>query len=429
MLHSLSTPATPTSSWHAFRTYWTGAFVSMIGDSFTLVALPVAAYAIDRSPILVGLVDMMEILSGILFGSLLGVLADRSDARVVMWVSDLVRAGLLAVLALLAYFEAGSAWTILVVAFALGVFRAFHDGGESSLLAVIVPPDHELQAFARLNVADSTGRLIGPFVGGLAIELGIWVAFGIDAATFTLAAIAVILLPRTRQQRQARAKSLAERPAASAATLRSDFTAALAAMRARPTYLVLVGIGAFANLAGLTMAGLFVPFAVDVLHLRSVGFGFGALLALVGCGGLAANWFVNRQTHHDPRAAGLSGLPVAATVVLAGAVPSLVTSVIAMLTSGAGIAYFQANYSAYRQRVFPAEMLGRVAMVTRTIFYTTMMVGFLTGGVIAESVGPDRMMMIFGGVSMAGILAIGFIPIDRDPDVGRRPSVPAGGAA
>ena len=422
MLHSLTTPATPDTTWHTFRTYWAGAFVSMVGDSFTLVALPVAAYSINQSSVLVGFVDMMEILSGVLFGSLLGVLADRSDSRLVMWASDLGRAALLVLLAVLAYVGAGTAWMILLVAFGLGVLRAFHDGGESTLLAMIIPPDQEIQAYARLNVADSAGRLIGPFIGGLAIEAGIWAAFGIDAATFAIAAAAVLMLPRTRGRRQSRL-ARAQRTASNSPSIRHEFVEALVAMRARPTYLVLVIIGAFGNLAGLTMAGLFVPFATEVLQLKSVGFGFGALLALVGCGGLAANWLVNRQTTHDPRAAGLAMVPVAATVALAGAVPSLITSVIAMVTAGAGMAYFQANYPAYRQRSFPTAMLGRVSMATRTIFYATMMVGFVCGGVIAETLGPDVMLMIFGGVSLVGILVVGYIPIDATRSLSRRTDV------
>ena len=90
-----------------------------------------------------------------------------------------------------------------------------------------------------------------------------------------------------------------------------------------------------------------------------------------------------------------------------------------MLVTGAGMSYYQANYSAYRQRIFPAEMLGRVSMVTRTMFYVTMMVGFASGGFISDALGPDRMMTIFGIVSFAGCLVIGFIPIDIDPVTGK----------
>ena len=69
------------AQWRTFRAYWLGLTVSTIGDSFTLVALPIAAYTINRSSVLVGFVDMMEILSGVLLGSFLGIVAEHVRRR------------------------------------------------------------------------------------------------------------------------------------------------------------------------------------------------------------------------------------------------------------------------------------------------------------------------------------------------------------
>ena len=402
--------AADATAWARFRAYWLGLTISTIGDSFTLVALPIAAYSVSRSSVLVGFVDMMETLSGVLLGTGLGIIADRSDSRLVMWWSDVVRAVMLIGLAVMAAAGASNEWVILAVAFGLGTLRAFHDGAESSMLATIVPPAREMQAFARISSADSVARLVGPFIGGLSLEFGIWAAFGVDAMTFVVASVIIATLPRQRS-----ASSTAhERP-----SWRADFTEAVVAMRARPTYLALVGVGAFGNLAGLTMAGLFVPFASEVLHFRSVGFGFGILLALLGLGGLLANVIANRQAVHDPRTAGLSMAVVGLVVFAAGAVPSVATAAVAMLVAGGAFGYYQANYSAYRQQVFSPDLLGRVAMATRTIFYLTMVVGFAAGGLIADSWGPDRLFMIFGAISVAGTMAIGFIPIPIDPETGQ----------
>lgn len=402
-------PAADATAWARFRAYWLGLTVSTIGDSFTLVALPIAAYSISRSSVLVGFVDMMEILSGILLGSFLGIVADRSDSRTVMFWSDVVRALMLAGLAVMAYSDAWNEWTILVLAFGLGALRAFHDGAESSMLATIIPPSREMQAFARISSAESISRLVGPFIGGITLELGLWVAFGVDAMTFVVATLIVLTLPRQRTSD----------PSSGQASMRSQFAEAVAAMRARPTYMALVGVGAFGNLAGLTMGGLFVPFATEVLRLESVGLGFGLFLAVAGLGGVTANWFTSRQTTHDPRSAGLAMAAVAAFVLAAGLVPSLLTAIIGMFAMGGGIAYYQANYAAYRQAVFAAEMLGRVSMATRTLFYVTAVVGLATGGLIADGIGPDRLLIIFGSISLIGMVVIGFIPIPIDPETGQ----------
>lgn len=407
-------PGADATAWARFRAYWLGLTISTIGDSFTLVALPIAAYTISRSSVLVGFVDMMEILSGVLLGSFLGIVADRSDSRAVMLWSDVVRSVMLAGLAVMAYSDAWNQWTVLIVAFFLGAFRAFHDGAESAMLATIIPPRREMQAFSRVNSAESISKLVGPFMGGLTLELGLWIAFGVDAMTFVVAAFIVLSLPRRERSVSTDSTDVPATP-----SFRSEFRTAIVAMRARPTYLALVGVGAFGNLAGLTTAGFFVPFASEVLHLTSVGLKFGLLLSLIGLGGLLANWITNRQSAHDPRTAGLGMVAVAVVVSIAGWFPSLATAIVAMVVTGAGIGYYQANYTAYRQRIFAPELLGRVSMVTRTVFYLTMMVGLGTGGVIAERLGPDRLLMIFGGISLIGSLVIGFIPIEIDPETGQ----------
>ena len=110
---------------------------------------------------------------------------------------------------------------------------------------------------------------------------------------------------------------------------------------------------------------------------------------------------------------------VAAFVLAAGLVPSLLTAIIGMFAMGGGIAYYQANYAAYRQAVFAAEMLGRVSMATRTLFYVTAVVGLATGGLIADGIGPDRLLIIFGSISLIGMVVIGFIPIPIDPETGQ----------
>lgn len=413
MIESVSPLATDVppvdAAWARFRTYWFGLTVSTIGDSFTLVALPIAAYSVSRSSTLVGFVDMMEIVSGVLLGTMLGIVADRSDSRTVMFWSDAIRATMLAGLAAMSYWGTWNAATILLLAFALGTLRAFHDAAESSMLVTIIPPDREMPAFARISSAESISRLVGPFIGGITLEIGLWVAFGVDAMTFVVASIIVLGMPRRRP-----APASTDRR-----SMRSELADAAAAMRARPTYMALVGVGAFGNLAGLTMGGLFVPFANEVLHLESIGLSFGLLLAVAGLGGVVANLVTSRQTTHDPRSAGLAMAVVAAFVLGTGLVPSLATAIVGMFAMGGGIAYYQANYTAYRQEVFPSDMLGRVSMATRTLFYLTMTVGLATGGLIADGLGPDTMLVVFGAISLVGIMVIGFIPIPIDPETGQ----------
>ena len=67
-------------------------------------------------------------------------------------------------------------------------------------------------------------RLVGPFVGGVTLEIGLWVAFGVDAMTFVVASLIVLTLPRQRAARVA--------PATDRRGMWSEFGDAVEAMRA-----------------------------------------------------------------------------------------------------------------------------------------------------------------------------------------------------
>src|SRR3954447_8882220 len=86
---------------HDFSWFWRSYTVSIFGDQITLVALPIAVFARTQSALSVGIVASMLSLTTLLFGLLAGALADRLQHRAVLIATDLVRAAVLAFLAVL----------------------------------------------------------------------------------------------------------------------------------------------------------------------------------------------------------------------------------------------------------------------------------------------------------------------------------------
>src|SRR4051794_28084917 len=84
---------------HDFAWYWRAYTVSIFGDQITLVALPIAVYLRTHSALSVGIAASMQAATTLIFGLFAGALADRMRYRPVLILTDLVRAGVLAFLA------------------------------------------------------------------------------------------------------------------------------------------------------------------------------------------------------------------------------------------------------------------------------------------------------------------------------------------
>ena len=74
----------------------------------------------------------------------------------------------------------------------------------------------------------------------------------------------------------------------------------------------------------------------------------------------------------------------------------------AFLIGGVAFAYLMTNWAAMRQRLFPAELQGRVTLTARGVMWSSILVGSLATGRLSDVVSPEAMWITCGGV---GVLA------------------------
>ncbi len=179
-----------------FRLYWTARTTSWLGDGVMTVALPWQVYELTDSPAamgLVGAIQMAGIVSFILFG---GVASDRIERRKVIVISDVVRglaAGTAGVLAVTGDLEL---WHLGVMAGVFGVAQAFAGPAFGSIVPQLVQDDLLVQANSALFTVNPLAmRFAGPALGGITIAaFGAGAAFLVDAASFVISAVAILLL-------------------------------------------------------------------------------------------------------------------------------------------------------------------------------------------------------------------------------------------
>jgi len=188
-----------------FRLHFIASVVSNLGDGVSVLAMPWLATLLTRDPFLISLVVTGGRLPWFLFSLPAGVWTDRADRRRMMVRADLVRTALtLLVIALILSVPAlpqpagagpGPILALAGLSFLLGTAEVLRDNAAQTLMPQIVAPADLERANGQMWSAEQVmNQFIGPPLAGALIGLGIAVPFGLDAATFAMAAALIAML-------------------------------------------------------------------------------------------------------------------------------------------------------------------------------------------------------------------------------------------
>ena len=180
----------------SFRYLFLGQAASAVGDRVVVVALALFITQRTGSPTDLGLVlgaQTLPLVTLLLIG---GVWADRLPRHRIMVATDLTRAALHTVVALLIFAGTIQIWQLIVIEALFGAAQAFFQPAYSGLLPQTVPEELIQDARALTESMSNLAFLIGPVLAtALVLGIGAGEAFAFDAATFVLSAV---LLTRVR---------------------------------------------------------------------------------------------------------------------------------------------------------------------------------------------------------------------------------------
>ena len=120
-----------------------------------------------------------------------------------MVATDLIRAALHGLLAVLIFLGDVPIWAIVVIEAAFGTAEAFFNPAATGLIPQTVPEDELQQANAATSVVHNASELVGPALAtALVLGLGAGWAFAVDALTFVVRALLLARVrPRARGER------------------------------------------------------------------------------------------------------------------------------------------------------------------------------------------------------------------------------------
>ncbi|MGJ5674590.1 MAG: MFS transporter [Nostochopsis sp.] len=181
-----------------FLLLYIGETVSLLGDQFYIIALPWLTIQLTNSGITLGTVLMSAAIPRavlMLFG---GVVSDRFSPRLVMLVSNALRGLLIVLFATIVALKVTQLWHIYFFAASFGIFDGFFIPASKSIIPSLVSKEQLVVSNTLSQGTSQLILLIGPALGGLLIATaGIEVAFVIDAITFAITTITLLLMKGT----------------------------------------------------------------------------------------------------------------------------------------------------------------------------------------------------------------------------------------
>lgn len=396
-----------------FRRLITGQAASRLGDQFYFVALPWLVLRISDTAHAAASLALVSGVSAAMLGLFTltgGVLADRYGPRALMLGSDVARLITVSVLAALALLSTPPLWVLILLAALLGIAGGLFYPASMAMVPLLVPGE-DLQAgnsFEQLTLQVS--NFVGPGVAGVVLgATRLALGFVIDAVSFVVSVVSLMLIRLPRRARDAQA---ATKPAEQkrGGGLR-DLGEAFRFIRSSRFLFTLLGLSLLANFAANGLFEVALPLLLKqwvgldggprALGLVVGGFGLGSVIGAVTAGAAT-------KLRHKTIIAIMTLLPVAALIAggpLLGGVLPLAGTYVAM---GMLIALSNVLFITLIQQAIPMEMMGRVMSFVMLGSFVGTPLSIAAYGAAASVVPNVVWLFVAGGALFAvpGLLAL-----------------------
>jgi predicted MFS family arabinose efflux permease len=381
-----------------FRVYFAGQAISLFGDQFSLIALPlVGVLVLHATPAEMGYLTTAALLPNLLFSLHAGAWVDRRGRRrQTMIAADFARAALLATIPVAYAFDALTFAQLYAVGFLIGAASVLFNVSSSTLFISLVPRERFGEANALENGSRAASFVGGPSLGGVLVQLiSAPAALVADAVSFLGSALTLMRIKPVEPEVEP--------------VERGHLTAGLRYVWGSP----IVRPGLFAtttiNFFNFIFFALFALYAIRYLHVQPGV--LGVVLGAGAVGGVIGAFLTGRIV----RTIGVGPACILGCVLfptplvlvpLAGGPRWLVLGCLflAEFGSGFGVMLLDISYGSISAALVPPRLRARVSGSFNVVIYGVRPVGAFIGGVLGSAIGVRETLWI----SVIGVIA-GFI--------------------
>jgi MFS family permease len=392
-----------------FAPYFVGNAASASGTWFQNLAASILVYRLTHSAFLLGVLNFCQFIPILVLSPWAGTMADRFDRRRLVLVTQLVAAGLSAVLAGLAFADAAGAAVVIAFSLLLGATSAFSAPASQALIVQLVDENDVPQAVALNSMTYNIARALGPVTAAAVIKLaGIPSAFALNALSYLVLVVALFMVTPRAQERDVHA------------SLRDSFEL----IRRQPmlgAYLLIVMAVGFASDPINTLAP---AFADAFGHADTMA---GVIVGVFGAGAVTAAFVVAGSVAGSRRRMAGTLTLLGLGVIAFSLTPWLLLALVPLFIGGFG--YLASNTAATtRLQLGVAEwQRGRIMALWSIAFLGTRPLASLLDGVIADVAGVRVAGVVLALPALAGAAAIAVIERRRTAERPAAQPAPRGG--
>lgn len=393
---------------HDFLRLWAAQTVSLFGTQVTTLALPLTAVLVlDATAGQMGLLTALSTLPFLLIGLFAGAWVDRMRRRPILIAADLGRALLFVSIPVAAALDRLSIEQLYTVALLAGALTVFFDVAYQSYLPSLVQRSDLVEGNSKLEISNSTARVVGPGVAGaLAQVFSAPAAMLLDSFSFLLSALFLrgIRQPEAAPERRDGGGSIWQ-----------EIGEGLTAVLRHPLLRPIVASTAVSNLCGGIVTAVFVLFLTEELGLSPSVIGLTYTIGSLGAVGaalLAAP--AARRFGVGPSIIGGKMLIAASALLLplaGGPVVVAATVLIIYRLLGSGTIISNVNQVSLRQTITPGRMQGRVNATSRFVTWATLPLGALLGGLLGEAIGIRPTLFVAAAGTTLAVLWLFLSPL------------------
>lgn len=360
-----------------FRLFLFGQAVSLTGTWMQSIAQGWLVLLLTNSPFYVGLASALGSVGVLLFTLYAGVVADRTDKRRLVVITQSLSMVQAFLLAGLVWSDRVTVENVMALAAFLGVVSAFDIPTRQSFVVEMVGKEDLMNAIALNTSVFNATRVLGPVVAGLLIgPLGVGACFFLNGVSY-LAVIAGLVAMRL--------PPYVPRPASGSAW--QGFREVVAFLGSDRRVSTLVVLTALLSIFGFPFLVLMPVFARDVLHAGAAG--YGVLVGSVGVGAmlgaLAIAFFSGRIA--KGRVLVVGGTAFGLLLALFAASRTFLVSVGLLGLAGCAMILNNALTNTMLQTLVPDPLRGRVMGFYSFMFVGMAPVGAFQAGAFAERYG------------------------------------------
>jgi MFS family permease len=392
-----------------FLWLWGGQGISIFGEQFTSLAVPVLAVTLLHAVAWqMGVLNAASTAAFLIVGLPAGAWVDRWLKRRVMITADIVRTVALAAIPILWYTHLLQIWQLIIVVAIVGVASVFFDVGYQSYIPLLVRPEQVGPANSTLEATSQVARIGGPAIAGVLLTLisapGLII---IDSLSYIASFVS---LSRIRDT-EVRADPALRQP------LHREIAEGVRFVMGQPLIRSVAGTTATSNFFGTLGNTLFALFALRTLDIGALG--LGVVLSAGSIGGLLGATLTPRIAKWIGE-----GRVIVVSAFLTGVAYVMVPlssffhgpSAVVVLSFGEfvfvfGVLVYNITQVTLRQRLCPPRLLGRMNASIRCLVWGVMPIAALVAGWLGGVVGIVPTIWISFAGGMLAVLWVLFSPL------------------